>query len=520
MVRGTHSTEKRVAGLEPQNGQSGRITNQESLNALRQWLLPNDGIFASLSFHGNTTWLPRSLVWLALCWAWSGQENVTDAFKAAVQCCDQMLERTPLTSYTGFMGALTTWSSRLINLLFQVLHARMKEIGGKFWKVGKWIAIGFDGSRSSAPRSKANEKALCPPGYGTGKTAQYRRKGKGKRKKKAQKALKYYTRKQQLLRKKKAIELKLQKEHGHAPMPQQPQAWITMMWHMGLRLPWMWRLGPSNSSEREHVILMVNEGKFPENTLFCGDAGFVGYPLWSAIRNKRHHFLVRVGANVSLLKESLDLTQQENDEVLCWPKDAVTAGSPPLRLRLVRVLIGKTKVWLLTSVLDQEDLSVEEMVKLYKMRWGIEVEFRGLKQTLGCSLLCCHNDKRLMVELDWSIMAMAIAELFGLKEQLAKKHSSRQNKQPPSHPQKRSLANIMRVLRPCLLQPNQRPKSGADLATLLRGAVTDSYIRTASKKSRHRPANPDKKPLGDPKVRQLTEKQKTKINALTHKRAT
>lgn len=52
-----------------------------------------------------------------------------------------------------------------------------------------------------------------------------------------------------------------------------------MMWHMGLRLPWTWRLGPSNSSERGHVMEMLQQEEFPENTLFCGDAGFVGYPL-------------------------------------------------------------------------------------------------------------------------------------------------------------------------------------------------------------------------------------------------
>ena len=37
------------------------------------------------------------------------------------------------------------------------------------------------------------------------------------------------------------------------------------------------RLGPSNSSERAHVMEMVSAGKFSKNTLFCGDAGFVGY---------------------------------------------------------------------------------------------------------------------------------------------------------------------------------------------------------------------------------------------------
>ena len=41
--------------------------------------------------------------------------------------------------------------------------------------------------------------------------------------------------------------------------------------------------------------------KFPENTLFCGDAGFVGYDLWQSIIDKGHSFVIRVGGNVRLL---------------------------------------------------------------------------------------------------------------------------------------------------------------------------------------------------------------------------
>lgn len=93
---------------------------------------------------------------------------------------------------------------------------------------------------------------------------------------------------------------------------------------MGLRLPWTWRLEPLNASERADVMNMVEEGDFPENTLFCGDAGFVGYPLWSVIRNKGHHFLVRV-VNVNLLTERGDCILKKNMLVLSWPQDAINA---------------------------------------------------------------------------------------------------------------------------------------------------------------------------------------------------
>jgi hypothetical protein len=283
------------------------------------------------------------------------------------------------------------------------------------------------------------------------------------------------------------------------------------MWHMALRLPWMWRLGPSNSSERAHVIEMLRAGKFPKNTLFCGDAGFVGYPLWSEILECGGQFLIRVGANVSLLAESADFKLLRKGLVLCWPKAMMRSHQRPLRLRLVKVRIGKLQVCLLTSVLESANLSTKQIIQFYKMRWGIEIEFRGLKQTLDRAKLRSRNDQRLLVELDWSIMAMAVAELFALKEQLA---VSPNRDRPPPDPAKRSLANAIRALRRCLRNLHSIPEHGRDLRTQLAAAVTDNYQRKAAKRARNRPPNPDKKPLGEPKLRKLTNQERRKLHDL------
>jgi hypothetical protein len=37
---------------------------------------------------------------------------------------------------------------------------------------------------------------------------------------------------------------------------------------------------------------------------------------------------------------------------------------------------------MLTNVLRRDQLTLQEITRFYRMRWGIEVEFRGLKQTL------------------------------------------------------------------------------------------------------------------------------------------
>ena len=467
-------------------------TNAESFQILREWFLP-DGMFSQMRLHGNIKWAPAYLVWLALCWSWSESRCLTDAFTEALGWCQQMFGSAPLNTYQGLMGALVKWTPKFMPVLRKTLHQRMEQMGGAFWRIDGWVPIAFDGSRSTAPRTSANEAAFCAANYGKGSTAKYRKKkSKGMRRKKNEK---------------------------NKAQPQKPQAWITLMWHMGLRLPWSWRLGPSNASERTHVMEMARAEEFPENTLFCGDAGFVGYPLWASLLERGSDFLVRVGANVNLLHEQaecdIDIDKVGRDiRVICWPKAAQDANRPPLQLRLVQVDLGKIKVWILTSVLEWQRLSPKAIVRFYKMRWGIEVEFRGLKQTLDRAKLRCRNDKRLLVELDWSILAMAVAELFALKEQLAERPAKSGHRSLPADPAKRSLAQTMRALRTCLRNLNGVPEPGQDLQSRLREALTDGYVRKRPKGARYRPANPDKKPLGDPKLRPLTEQEEQKLQEI------
>ena len=484
MARRKRLRTTRTSRTKCRRNEACEAPNKEHLVGMLGWLLPEESIFSKMRLHGNTKWLPKYLVCLTLVWVWSEARHLTDAYVEAVQGCNSMFGCVMLRTYQGFMGALTRWTATLMKILWPVLHERMEEIGGRFWCIHGWVPIAFDGSRSTAPRTTANERAFCAKHYGKGKTAKYR--------------------------KKKTKGVRRKKNKRNKAQPQEPQAWITLLWHVGLRLPWMWRLGPSNASERAHVMEMIDGGKYPRNTLFCGDAGFVGFPLWSAILQRGGHFLVRVGANVSLLREGADYELAKNGLVLCWPR-AMQGKQLPLRLRLVKVRIGRTAVYLLTSVLDSKKLTIQQMVELYKMRWGIEVEFRGLKQTLDRAKLRCRNDRRLLAELDWSIMAMAVAELFALREQLATKPPTRDACREPADPSRRSLANMVRALRSCLHALDAVPGAGADLPTLLRKAVTDGYNRKKPKHARYRPPNPDKKPLGAPHVRKITVREKKRL---------
>src|SRR6185437_5825070 len=139
-------TTKRVVTI------GARLPNKDELSSLLNWFLPDAGIFSKLKFHGNTKWAPNNLVCLALCWAWSDSRNITDAFTEAAEWYETLLGVSALKTYHGFMNAMVTWSSTLVQVLVLVLQKRIKEVGGRFWRIHGWVPIAFDGSRATAPR--------------------------------------------------------------------------------------------------------------------------------------------------------------------------------------------------------------------------------------------------------------------------------------------------------------------------------------------------------------------------------
>ena len=462
--------------------QSTPCSNKTQLSELVQWVLPNQTVFSQDEFHGNVRWNPHQLAAQTLVWSWQETKYVTDAFEHAQEVCEELGWQQTARSYTSLMNALERYDHLWMQRMQDRCQTLAEEVGGRFFRTDGWALIGFDGSRTTAPRTISNEQALCAPNYGHGQTAQRKRKFFQK--------------------------LGRQRTSEQPRNSQEPQAWITMLWHMGLRLPWTWRLGPTHASEREHVQEILAEEEFPADTLFCGDAGFVGYPLWQAILKAGGNFVVRVGGNVNLLYEQADLKKLGGGIVLCWPKNKMAAGEPPLRLRLVPVRVGKTKMWLLTSVLNARELPRRQLVRVYKMRWGIEIEFRGLKQTIDKHELRCRNSDRVMVELNWSLCGMAVAELLALREQLIERERKPSR---PADPQDRSLANTLRALRKAMRNLRAPCDLCDSLLEHLARAKVQRYTNRTDKRARYRPKNPDKKPLGEPKLQKLIASERAKL---------
>jgi hypothetical protein len=434
--------------------------NGETLRAAVGWIV-DEGIFQHLKLHGNTKWLVTDLVVLAVFWVWSDHACLTGAFAEAHHWSMKMFGRSAVGSYQGLTGALVTWTGRLLPLLWNRLQSLMEQCAKEHWRVGRWLALAIDGSRVTTPRSQANEKAFCAKNYGRGQTAKYRKK-----------------KSKNLRRRKKA-----------KPQPVKPQMWITLLWHMGMRLPWCWRSGPSDSSERDHFREMLREHSFPENTLFCGDAGFTGYDLWKTILDQGHSFLIRVGANVTLLRK-LGYVREREGLVYFWPNAAARKNQPPLVLRLLHFQLGRCQIYLVTNVLDKKQLTDAQACRLYQLRWGVELQFRTLKQTFRRRKLRSKTPERAKVELDWSLIGLWMIQLLAVKEQI----------KIGEPPQKSSASLAIGVIRQMFLGWSDLPAEGEDFFSQLQAATRDTYRRKGSKQARYRPHYKDKPSAGKPKV--------------------
>lgn len=452
---------------------ASQLNYGDLLRRALDWIVRDD-IFASLPKHGNTSWRCSRLVSLAVLWVWSDQSRLTDAFQDARRLSMQLFGEAALHSYQGLTEALVRWTDRLLPLLWVRLQALMEQMSGDYWRIGQWFPLAVDGSRFSTPRTRDNEEAFGIKNYGQGGMTKSRQKWKNKRK-----------------RSKPLAE------------PIKPQIWLTLIWHMGLKMPWRWKSGPAIANERDHLRTMLQVQTFPENTLFCCDAGFTGYALWSAILQEGHQLLIRIGSNVHLLRQ-LAGVRQCHDYVYLWPNKEARKNQPPLVLRLIILQSERGTLYLATSVLPKRDLNDSMALQLYQRRWGVELQFRAVKQTFGRRKLRSRTARHALVELDWSLMGLWFIQLLAVKEQL----------QLDSPPENSSVASALRIIQAAMRWWNLAAPKGNSLSKQLRGAVQDSYHRNSQKKARYRPDYKDKPCRSGPKIRIATPSQQNAYRSL------
>lgn len=460
------------------------VVNHESLGAALRWAMPAS-IFAACRVGVKTSWKARMLAFAAVLWVWSDERTLGKRFVTARKLVIKMFrwQDEPGTSYQGFIKALHKQKEKLFAVILPRLRKLMRDSAGDCWMIAGWVVFGVDGSRVETPRTRANEGRFHP----TKKRKKQRRARKGKAPRLTKKASRQAKDATKQVAKKQAGKKKKQAGKNSKKQLAGPQIWLTLFWHVGLGLPWAWKTGPVDSSERAHMLEML--GVLPENSMIVADAGFVGYDNWRAIKDADHSFVIRVGANVKLLKK-LGYARQSAGRVYLWPDKARKKSQPPLVLRLITVHNGKHPIYLVTNVLSQKKLSDRAAAEIYKARWGIEVFFRSFKQTFGRRKLRSTSPDNGLLELDWSLVGLWVVYLMAVANLIEQGGS----------PHQVSVAGVLDAVRTVMRDYRWRPEPGEDLWSLLDQALIDTYVRHGSKAARNYPRKKNEKPAGKPLI--------------------
>ena len=339
-------------------------------------------------------------------------------------------------SYSGFTQALVRETPRLVEAITDRFRRRMRALPERAWRFGGWAAFAVDGSRVEAPHTAANESDLgCA---GRIKTA--------------------------------------------------PQVYLTTVWHLGLGLPWDFRVGPGTASERHQALDMIEA--LPERALLVADAGFIGYQMHRTLVRSERSFLVRVGSNVRLLAQLGYYRTERGGIVYLWPTHKQASRNKPLVLRLIRLKQGRQRVYLVTNVLDRRQLSDRVAQKLYQARWGEEVFYRSMKQTLQRRTLKSRTAATCLTECQWTLLGLWLLGLLTVSRIVA----------TGQNPRAWSVARSRDLVRQAIRNESPRRGPRRPLRESLAQALIDTYRRRGDKAARNYPRQKKEKPPGPPRI--------------------
>jgi hypothetical protein len=299
---------------------------------------------------------PLLLMLLLMTWTTGNSENERfETARAFYVACHQHAKR-PGKTLQGFQQALAKLPLPVLHALCAGVRQCLQHAFQRYWRSDGFLIMACDGSRLECPRSKALEKALKP----SGKT-------------------------------------------DSAPM-----LMIAALVLLPAGLLWAWQVGPGNSSE--HDLLRLLLPTLPGQTLLVADAFYQGYDLYTAILEAKMSFLVRASSRSQLYTEQkTPLARFREGLVWYWPEEAQNKGRPPLRLRVICVRGRKKQaVWLLTNVLDPEQLGRRRAAEIYRWRWGVEGVFRIYKRTLPKIKLWSRTEALVYREAEVSLLGLQL----------------------------------------------------------------------------------------------------------------
>lgn len=203
---------------------------------------------------------------------------------------------------------------------------------------------------------------------------------------------------------------------------------------------------------------MIRKHEYPKNSIITADRGYEKYNLMALCLEMKQKFLIRtkdinvnrsILSNLNLPDKEFDLdvkkilTRKQTNEIKAnkrkytfMPSNCEfdffdETGFYEMNLRVVRFKINDDTYECLVTNLKRDEFDLEELKKMYHMRWNIENAFRVLKYIIG--MISFHSKKRSFIQQEiyaailLHCLSNIVTERIKVKQEDHRKHKYKVN---------------------------------------------------------------------------------------------
>ena len=195
------------------SGRKRRSRERLFVSCLRDFLSPSffRQVYQTISRGRKRRWEIQPLLYVLLCMTWCLGDSQPERFETARACYVALhpKRRRPGKTVQGFDKALLALPCSVLHTVAHLFRKQILARFGSLMTTDGWIVLGCDGSRIRTPRTVELEKRLGNSGVDKNSKCKT------------------------------------------------PRIWLTALVHLQSGMPWSWRVGKGDSSERLHLLRLI-----------------------------------------------------------------------------------------------------------------------------------------------------------------------------------------------------------------------------------------------------------------------
>jgi hypothetical protein len=189
------------------------------------------------------------------------------------------------------------------------------------------------------------------------------------------------------------------------------------------------------------------------------DLGYYDYGWWAKLDNEGCRFVTRLKKNTpfTVVHENRAAKRSNivSDRIGYLPQRLAGSRKSPLQVpvRELRVIIDTGKM--LRIVTNDLDAPAHEIADLYKQRWGIELFFRWVKQTLRIGHFIGVSENAVRIQIAVALIAFLLLRMAQLTQKAIRSPLEFARLVRANLMQRRPIDRLLEPLQPIPINPNQ-----------------------------------------------------------------